>query len=214
MINVMIADDHPVVRQGLGRIFADAGDISVVAEAEDGTQAIEKALHNPVPVQVVLLDVSMPGKNWLDVIEQIKRPRPDIAVLVLSRHAEEEYALRSLKAGASGYLNKGALLEELLSAIRRVASGRRYISDALAEKLASAALSTSVELGPPHQALTPQEYKVMHLLAQGKAITDIARELNLSHSTVSTYRARILIKMNLGSDAEIVRYALEHEMID
>jgi len=210
MIRVLIADDHLVVREGLKRILSATPDIRVVEEASDGMEALKKA--RGTDFHVVVLDISMPGKGGLDVLKDLKKEKPKTGVLILSIHPEERFALRVLKAGASGYLTKESAAEELVQAIREVAGGRRYITKALAEKLAFGLIEdrgTSL-----HERLSEREYQVMIRLGQGKALKDIARELFISLKTVSTYRTRILEKMKMSSNADIIRYCLEHKLVD
>lgn len=204
MIRVLIADDHTIVREGLKQILAETSDIVVVAEAQDGQEAIRKVRQNDC--DVVLLDVAMPGADGLSAMRVLKQEKPSLAVLVLSMYPEEQYAVRFLKAGAAGYLTKESASDELIQAIRRVAQGGKYVTLSLAEKLA-----LGLAFGPDrpsHEALSDREYQVMRLIASGKAVGEIAAELSLSVKTVSTYRARILEKMNLNNNADIIRYAI------
>ncbi len=204
MIKVLIVDDHTIVRDGLKQILAETTDIVVADEAQDGQEAIRKARQDDY--DVVLLDVAMPGADGLSVMRVIKQEKPSLTVLVLSMYPEEQYAVRFLKAGAAGYLTKESASDELIRAIRRVAQGGKYVSRSLAEKLA-VALAAGADR-PPHELLSDREYQVMRLIASGKAVGEIATELSLSVKTVSTYRARILEKMKMNNNAEIVRYAI------
>jgi two-component system, NarL family, invasion response regulator UvrY len=210
VIRIVIADDHPIVRAGLKQILADAPDIEVVAEAGDG-HAILKLIRKG-DVDVVLLDISMPGLMGLDALKQMNAENSKLPVLVLSMHPEEQYAIRVLKAGASGYLTKAAAPEQLIGAIRKVYRGGRYVSDALAEKLA---LGLKVGApGLPHENLSDREYQVLCLISSGKTVKEIAEELSLSEKTISTYRTRILEKMNMKSNAELAHYGIKNELVD
>ena len=208
MIRVLIADDHAIVREGLKQIVAESPDMVVADEAADGREALNKALQDDY--DVVVLDITMPGVNGLDALKQIRSQKPKLPILVLSMHPEEQYALRVLRAGASGYLTKESAPEELITALRRVSAGKKYVSPFLAEKLASE-LEVDHER-PLHETLSDREYQVMCMIASGKAATAIGEELSLSIKTISTYRGRILEKMGMNNNAEIIRYALEHEL--
>ena len=209
-MKVLIADDHPVVRQGLKQMVAAVRDMVVVGEAKNGDEALE--LARKLDWDVAILDYSMPGRSGLELLSEIKREFPQRPVLVLSMHPEELHARRVLKAGGAGYMNKESAGEELAAALRKVASGGRYVSAALAEKLA-VELAPDAEK-PPHETLSDREYRVMWLLASGKPINQIAKEMFLSPSTVSTYRVRILRKLALASNAELVQYAVKHQLIE
>jgi DNA-binding NarL/FixJ family response regulator len=209
MIKILIADDHAVVRRGLRQIVEDEADIVIAAEAATGAQAIERARQ--IEYDVALLDVNLPDVSGLEVLKQIKAARPNKAVLILSVHPEDQYAVRMLKAGASGYLNKDSAPEELVKAIRQVHLGGRYVSEALAHTLATDPDRAADQ--PPHAALTDREYQIFLLLAAGKAVGQIATELTLSAKTVSTHRTHILEKMELTNNAELMRYALEHDLL-
>jgi len=205
MIQVLIADDHPIIRQGLKQILAEAGDISVIGEFATGHDvliAIRKKSFD-----AVVMDLSMPG-GGLDLVKHIREEKPNLPILVLSVHSEEHYAVRALKAGASGYLTKGSAPDLLVSALRKLAEGGRYITPSLAEKLALD-LQSPVAGKSTREALSDREYQILRLLGQGKAHGDIAKHLNLSPKTVSTYRARILEKTGLKSTAELIRYAID-----
>jgi two-component system, NarL family, invasion response regulator UvrY len=209
-MKVLIADDHPVVRHGLKQILATDSDMTVVGEAKNGNEAMELARR--LEWDVAVLDYSMPGRSGLELLSEIKREFPQRPVLVLSMHPEELHARRVLKAGGAGYMNKESAGEELAAAIRKVVTGGKYVSAALAERLA-------VELAPeaqkpPHETLSDREYRVMWMLASGKPINRIAKEMFLSPSTVSTYRVRILRKLGLSSNAELVQYAVKHQLIE
>jgi two-component system invasion response regulator UvrY len=209
MIRVLIADDHPIVRRGLLQIVADQPDMTVAADTGDGREALQ--LADTTPLDVVVLDMSMPGLSGLEVLNELRRRHPRLPVLVLSGHPEGELALRLLKAGAAGYLNKEIAPEELAGAIRRVAGGKRYVSATLADLLAD-----SLQKGenPPQASLSDREYQVLRLIASGKTVSEIASEIALSVKTISTYRARILEKMNMRTNAELVRYAIRNRLVD
>jgi len=212
MIKVLIADDHPLIRQGLKQVLAETSDLVVADEAASSQEVLDKVRSQRF--DVLVLDISMPGKSGLDIMEELKRQNPRLHILILSRYTEEMYAHRALKAGASGYITKSSIAKELVDAIRKVAAGRKYISTDLAEQMASYLVAGTVKKQLQHEKLSPQEFKILRMIASGKTISDIARELSLSPSTISTHRSRIMGKMALGSDAELIRYALEHELID
>jgi len=209
MIRVIIADDHPVVRRGLRDILSEDPEISVVGEAS-GTAELFDAVRAH-PCEVALVDVSMPGRGGIEALGDLRHEFPGLAILVLSAHSEEQYAVRALRRGAAGYLTKSAAVDELVTAIKRVAQGRRYVTDTLAERLA-----TLMETGdgPPHQGLSDREHQVMMLLGQGKTVGEIADGMALSVKTVSTYRARVLKKLALKHNAELMRYVLDHGLVD
>ena len=207
-MKVLIADDHPIFRAGLKETLAKDPEVKVIGEAEDGHKAL--ALTRKQRWDVVVLDIRMPGRDGLEVLQELRRERPKLPVLVLSAHPEDQLALRFLRAGAAGYLTKEKAPEVLLAAIRKVVAGGKYISEALAEK---AVLDFESEK-PPHETLSGREYQIMVMIASGKAIGEIGKELFLSVRTVSTYRARMLEKMNMSSNAELIRYALIHRLID
>jgi len=206
MIRVIIADDHAVVREGIRRILADAGDVEVVAEAADGTELL--AQLERAPCDVVLLDLSMPGLPGLEALRTIRAVCPSLPILVLSMHPEEQYAARTIRLGASGYLDKAGKPSELIHALRIVAGGSMYVTPPVAEQLVDRARQASSQL--PHEALSNREFEVVCLMAAGKKLSDIARELSISVKTVSTFRGRILEKLGLRTTAEIIRYAIEH----
>ena len=209
-MKVIIADDHPVVRQGLRQMLAAEADLSVVGEARNGQEVVE--LSRKVPWEVAVLDYNMPGKNGLELIKELRQRYPGRAVLVLSMYPEDRYAVRALKAGAAGYLTKESAPEELVSAIRKVAGGGRYVTPTLGEKLA---LELEDNRGKPlHETLSDREYQVMWMIASGKTVRQIADELFLSPNTVSTHRTRILRKMNMKSYAELMHYAIAHHLVD
>ncbi len=210
MIRVFVADDHPIVREGLKQILADTSDIVVVGEADSGQAVLNFTAKGHC--DVVLLDISMPGRDGLEVLRELKQQKPKLPVLILSMYPEEHYAVRVLRGGASGYLTKSSAPDELISAIRKVASGRKYISATLAERLTYELDRDSDRF--VHEVLSDREYQVMHMIATGKSVKEIAEELNLSVKTVSTYRARILTKLNMKNNAEIVLYAVQNKLVD
>jgi DNA-binding NarL/FixJ family response regulator len=210
MIRLAIADDHPIVREGLRRIATEGAGISVTGEASNAPELFR--LLDAAPVDVVLLDVSMPGSNFVETLRTLRTRHASIKVLVLSVHPEDQWAVRALRAGAAGYLTKDHSPEQLIEAVRRVARGRRYVSPTLAERLAS-------ELGDggdraPHERLSDREFQVLRALGSGHAVKDVARELGLSAKTVSTHRVRVLEKIGLKSNAELVRYVVEHGLLN
>ncbi|WP_332879179.1 response regulator transcription factor [Massilia sp. S19_KUP03_FR1] len=209
-IRVFIADDHAIVREGLKQILADSRDIVVGGEAENGLDAIR--LFPKSRCHVMLLDISMPDKNGIEVLKQIKKEYPDTQVLMLSMHREDQYAIRSLKAGAAGYLTKQAAPKELVVAIRQVAAGQKYVSAALAQTLASQVGEDHTT--PVHDTLSDREYQTLTLIASGKTVSDIALELSLSVKTVSEYRARLLVKMKLKNSAELTHYAIRNHLVE
>jgi DNA-binding NarL/FixJ family response regulator len=209
-IRVFIADDHAIVRAGLKQILAEERDISVVGEAETGLDAIK--LFRKSRCNVLLLDISLPDRNGIEVLKQIKDDKPELAVLMLSMHREDQYAIRALKAGASGYLTKQSAPRELVGAIRQVAAGQRYVSAQLAQVLA-AQIGEDHEK-PPHENLSDREYQTLMMIASGKTVSEIAKELTLSVKTISEYRSRLLAKMNLKTSAELTHYAIRNQLID
>lgn len=209
-IRVLIADDHAIVRQGLRQILSDTADLTVAGEAENGVQAVQ--LVRSGEWDVVLMDVSMPDRNGIDALKIIKKEFPRLPVLILSMYPEEQYAIRALKAGAAGYLTKQSAPELLVTAIRQVASGKKYVSPSLAEELANAIGEDSER--PPHEKLSDREYQTLCMIASGKTPTEIAEALNLSVKTVSVYRAGLLEKMNLRNNAELTHYGLKHGLAE
>jgi len=210
IIKVYIADDHAIVREGLKQILAETRDIVVAGEAENGLDAVK--LFRKSDCQVMLLDISMPDRSGIEVLKQIKKEKPELAVLMLSMHREDQYAIRSLKAGASGYLTKQSAPRELVTAIRQVAGGLKYISAALAQELANH-VGEDHE-APPHDTLSDREYQTLTMIASGKTVGMIAKELSLSVKTVSEYRARLLVKMKLKNSAELTHYAIKNQLIE
>ncbi|WP_374240560.1 response regulator [Zoogloea sp.] len=209
-IRVLIADDHAIVRQGLRQILSDTPDLTVAGEAENGVQAVQMVRAGDW--DVVLMDVSMPDRNGIDALKLIKKEFPRLPVLILSMYPEEQYAIRALKAGAAGYLTKQSAPELLVTAIRQVASGKKYVSPSLAEELANAIGDDSER--PPHEKLSDREYQTLCMIASGKTPAEIAEALNLSVKTVSVYRARLLEKMNLRNNAELTHYGLKHGLAE
>jgi two-component system, NarL family, invasion response regulator UvrY len=208
-MKVLIADDHPVVRQGLKQILALDSDVAVVGEAKNGAEALDLARR--LEWDVAILDYSMPGRSGVDLLKEFKREYPRRPVLILSMYPEELHATRVLKAGGAGYINKESASEELVAALRKVMAGGKYVSPALAEKLAFELAPDSQK--PLHETLSDREYRVMWLLASGKQINQIAKEMFLSPNTVSTYRARILRKLQLANNAQLVQYAIQNQLI-
>jgi DNA-binding NarL/FixJ family response regulator len=206
MIRLVIADDHPVVREGLRRIASEHRHIAVVAEVGNGEDLLNRLIDTEA--DIVLLDISMPGRGFLDVLHRVKSDHPRLRVIVLSVHPEEQYAVRALKSGAAGYVTKDRTPWDLVEAILKVHRGGKYVSPALAERLAS-----DLEMGregPPHERLSDREFEVLRLLGVGVSIKAIARGLALDPKTISTYRSRIMHKIQLTSNADIVRYVIEH----
>lgn len=210
MIKIIIADDHAIVRAGIKQILNDYSDLSVIDNAVDGQDLLEKVRKNKY--DIILLDITMPGRSGLEILKQLKIEKPHIPVLILSIHPEEQYAVRSLKAGASGYLNKEAAVDELVEAIYRVHRGGKYISPALAERLADSIVNANSR--PLHEYLTDREYQIFCKLASGKTVSEIAGELFLSVKTISTYRRRILDKMSMKKNAELTHYAIKNNLLN
>lgn len=210
MIRLLIVDDHAVVREGLKQIFSDTSDLVVADEASSAEEAINKIIENNY--DVILTDISMPGRGGLELLQEIKEINPELRVLILSMHPEQQYALRALKAGASGYLTKNTPPEELIKAIRKIAQGRRYITETVSEQMADDLSKDTSK--PLHETLSDREYQTMRLIASGKTVSGIAKELSLSVKTVSTYRSRILVKMNMKNNAAITYYAIKQGLVD
>ena len=210
MIKILIADDHAVIRRGLKQIVSETPDIIVAGEASTGYEVLDKVRGNDY--NAVILDISMPGGDGLNILKQLKKAKPKIPILVLSVHPEDQYAVRALKAGAAGYLTKDSAPGELISAIRRVSCGRKYVSSQLAEKLAS---DLETDKGRQlHEKLSDREYQVLCMMASGKKAKEIAADLCLSVKTISTYRSRILEKMRMKNNAELTHYAIKHGLIE
>lgn len=210
MIKVLVADDHALIRKGLKQILDDTEDMRVTGEAESGMQALRMLEEGEY--DLVLLDISLPDKNGVEVLKQIRINHPQLPVLMLSMHAEEQYAVRSMKSGASGYLNKQSAPVQLVAAIRQVASGKKYISTELAEQLANGLTEGYQEL--LHQTLSDREYQTLCLLASGKKLSEMAEIMSLSTKTVSVYRARLLEKMKLKTNAEAIQYAISNHLLE
>lgn len=210
MIKILIADDHAIVREGLKQIVAETSDMVVADEASTGHEVLDRVRDDEY--DVVILDISMPGGDGLNILKQIKHERPKLFVLVLSMHPEEQYAVRVLKAGAAGYLTKESAPDELITAIRRVARGGKYVSSTLAEKLAFDLEHDTMQ--PLHKTLSDREYQVMCMIASGKRVKEIAEELCLSVKTISTYRSRILEKMDMKNNAELTHYAIKEGLVE
>jgi DNA-binding NarL/FixJ family response regulator len=209
-MRILIADDHPIFRAGLKETLAKESDVDFVGEADNGDKALQLARKQRW--DVVVLDITMPGKGGLEVLQELRRERPKLPVLVLSAHPEDQLALRLLKAGAAGYLTKDKAPEVLLTAIRKVLHGGKYVSESLAEKAVFQLASETTE--SLHETLSDREFQVMRMIASGKTVKEIGKELFLSVRTVSTYRARLLEKMNLKTNAELIRYALQNKLVD
>ena len=210
MIKVFIADDHPVVRAGIKQILAEADDIELCGEAESGHEVLEK-LGTAKP-DVLILDIAMPGRNGVETLKRVIDTEPHVAVIILSMYPEDQYALRLLKSGASGYLTKECASEQLVSAVRKVAHGRKYISPVLAEILADNVAGNGDQ--PAHQELSNREYQIFCLLASGRRVSEIAEDLSLSVKTISTYRTRILRKMHFTKNAELTYYAIKNKLVE
>ncbi|HYC35555.1 MAG TPA: response regulator transcription factor [Usitatibacter sp.] len=210
MIRVVVADDHTIVREGLKQLLAAAGDVEVVGEASDGHEVMERVRR--LDFDVLLLDMSMPGKSGIELIRQVHAEKPRLRVLVLSMHEEHQYAVRAIRAGASGYLTKESASRQLLEAIRKVAAGGAFISAEVAQQLALGAMPGAS--GPLHALLSDREFQIFQLIAGGKSVSDIAARLNLSVKTVSTHKSNILQKMGMTTQAELIRYALTHRLVE
>ena len=210
MINILIADDHSIVRAGLKQIIAEISDMTVVDEAGNGSEVLDKIRMNDY--SVVVLDIAMPGKSGLEALKEIKSERPGLPVLMLSMYPEDQYAIRVFRSGAAGYLTKESAPAELVTAIRTVAGGKKYISPSVAERLVFNLDSEGEK--ELHELLSDREFQVLRMIASGKAVSDIADELSLSVKTISTYRSRILEKMKLKNSAELTTYAIQNHLID
>lgn len=210
MINVLIADDHALIREGLRKTLNGEPDINLIGDAANVVELF-KQLERLV-VNIILLDITMPGESGLDALKELRQKYPHIPVLILSFHPEHRFAVRAFKAGASGYITKQSATEELVQAIRKIVSGGKYVSAALAEELA---IDLDMASGkPPHETLSDREFQVMRLIADGKKSSEIAEALSVTMSTVNTYRMRIFEKMNMQSNVELARYAVEHGLIE
>lgn len=210
MIRILIADDHPIVRRGLKQILAEESDIEAVGEAQNSLEVLD--LVRKKDWDVVVLDITMPGRGGMEVLKELKGQKPKLPVLILSMHPEDQYAVRALKAGAAGYLTKGSAEEELVKAIRKILGGGKYVSPSLAEKMAFD-LEAKTEK-PHHETLSDREHQVMLLIASGKTVSQIAGELSLSVKTIDTYRTRILEKMKMKTNAELTHYAIKNKLVE
>ena len=210
MIRILVADDHTVVREGVRQILAGQDDLIVEDEAQSGQETVEKVIRGNF--DMVLLDISMPGRSGLEILEDILNLKPKLPILILSMHPEEQYAVRALRAGASGYLTKASAANELIDAIRKVVRGGKYVTESIAEKLARELDSKTDK--KPHEKLSNREYQVMLMLASGKSVGEIAEELCLSVKTVSTYRTRIMDKMGLKKNAELTFYSMNNNLLN
>jgi DNA-binding NarL/FixJ family response regulator len=210
MIRIVVADDHTIVREGLKQLLAAAGDLEVVGEAKDGHEVLERV--RALDFDLLLLDMSMPGKSGIELIKQVRAEKTKLRILVLSMHEEHQYAVRAIRAGAAGYLTKESASRQLVDAIRKVASGGAFISAEVAQQLALGAMPDAK--GLPHTTLSDREFEILKLIADGKSVSDIAGRLHLSVKTISTHKSNILHKMNMATQAELIRYALEHRLVD
>ena len=210
MIKVLIADDHAIVRHGLRQIVSETEDIRVEGEAESSAQAIRELRENAF--DVVLLDISLPDKNGIETLKQVRREWPAVSVLMLTTHAEDEFGVRAIKAGAAGYLTKQSAASQLVTAVRQVASGRKYISPPLAEELARR-VGDGNDSRPAHELLSDREYQTFIMIASGKSLSEMATSLSLSPKTVSVYRSRVLEKMHLKNNVEIAQYAVKNGLV-
>jgi two-component system invasion response regulator UvrY len=210
MLRILLCDDHPILREGLKRILLQQSDIKVVEDAGSGAEMLEKSAASRF--DVIILDIALPDMNGLDVLKNLRARGNRVGVLVLSMHPEEQYAIRALRAGAAGYLQKESAPSELVSAVRKIARGGKYITPSLAEKLAFELEDMADK--PPHELLSDREYQVLCLLASSRGIKEIAAELGLSTPTIATYRSRVMTKPNLSSTVDLVRYALTHKLVE
>ena len=208
-LRILIVDDHPIVRQGLKQTLADAADVGEIGEAANGQQALD--LVRQSDWDAVVLDIGLPGRGGIEILKDIKHERPRLPVLILSMHPEDQYAIRALRAGAGGYLTKEAATERLVEAVHKITTGGRFISADLAERLAMEL--TLNDARPPHASLSDREFEVLRLIASGLSVGDIADRLSLSVKTVSTYRARMLEKMRMKNNAELMQYALTNRLL-
>ena len=210
MIRVLIADDHALVRRGIREVLEESKDIRVSGEASSAREVLEQL--SQAPSDVLVLDINLPGRSGLDLLEDLHRDRPELPVLILTVYSEEQYALRALKSGAAGYLTKETVPEKLVEAVKKVVAGGRYITPTLAERLASM-VRTGFE-GVPHDLLSEREFRVFRLISGGKTVTEIAEAMNLSVKTVSTYRSRALEKLGLKSNADLTQYAIRNGLLE
>lgn len=209
MLRILIADDHAIIRKGLKEILYEQYPSALIEEVKDAEEVFKKTIGKEW--DIIICDLSMPGRSGLDVVQQVKQNYPKLPVLILSIHPEEQYAIRVLKAGAAGYLSKDAATEELVKAVQRVLHGRKYVSSAIAEKMATE-LSRD-KTNSPHETLSHREFDVFKLISEGKTISEIASQLSLCITTISTYRSRVLTKMDMKTNAELTRYGLENKLI-
>lgn len=209
-VRVLIADDHAILRRGLRQIIEETEDLKVVGEAESSAEALQQMRSQPC--EVVLLDISMPDRNGMDTLGIIKKDHPKVAVLMLSTHPENQYAVRALRGGASGYLTKQSAPAQLVNAIRQVATGKKYVTPGVAEELAKHVLNDQDRA--PHELLSNREYQTMCLIAGGRTVTEIGLQLSLSAKTVSVYRARVLAKLGVTSNAAIAHYAIKNKLVE
>jgi DNA-binding NarL/FixJ family response regulator len=210
MAKILIADDHEIFRRGVRQILSEMPDVVVIDEASNGQEVLEKIWRNDY--NAVLLDISMPGRNGIDILKQLKGSKPDLQILILSMYPEEQFAMRALKAGAAGYLTKASHPDELVRAIQKILKGKKYVSSTFADRLVC-----YVEEGNNkalHETLSDREYEVMCMTATGKSVKQIAMELSLSDKTISTYRARIMNKMNMNNIVQLIQYAIENQLFD
>jgi DNA-binding NarL/FixJ family response regulator len=210
MIRVVLADDHTIVRDGLKHLLGAAGDIEVAGEASNGTEALERV--RTLAFDVLLMDMSMPGKSGIELIRQVHAEKPKLRILVLSMHEEHQYAVRAIRAGAAGYVTKESATLQLVEAIRKVAAGGAFISAEVAQQLALGAMPDAQ--GPLHATLSDREYQILLLIAEGKSISEIAEQLFLSVKTVSTHKSNILQKMNLSTQGDLIRYAITNNLVE
>jgi two-component system, NarL family, invasion response regulator UvrY len=210
MIKILIADDHAVVREGLKHILSEMPDIVVIGEAGNGQEVLQEV--GKKAYDLIILDIAMPGRDGLEILKDLKLQKPNVPVLILSMFPEEQYALRALKSGASGYLTKESIPDELIKAIRKILKGGKYISASFSDKLIFSYDNDAEK--PIHEVLSDREYQVMRMIASGKTLTEIADELALSIKTVSTYRSRILEKTGIRNNAELTHYAVKHRLVE
>jgi DNA-binding NarL/FixJ family response regulator len=210
MIRIVVADDHTIVREGLKQLLGAVSDMEVVAEASNGHEVVERV--RALEFDLLLLDMSMPGRSGIELIKQVRAEKPKLRILVLSMHEEHQYAVRAIRAGAAGYLTKESASKQLVDAIRKVASGGAFISAEVAQQLALGAMPGAQ--AALHEALSDREFQILRMIAEGLSVSDIAARLSLSVKTVSTHKANIQQKMNLGTTAELIRYALTHRLVD
>jgi two-component system, NarL family, invasion response regulator UvrY len=210
MLKILVADDHTIVRKGLIQILSELDGLQSIDEACHGQEVLDLVAKNEY--DIVVLDITMPGQSGLSILKQLKSENPDLPVLILSMHPEDQYAFRTIKAGASGYLTKESAPDELIKAIMQISTGRKYISPSVAEKLASELMGDHTK--PIHETLSNREFEVLKLIGSGKSVSEISDILCLSVKTISTYRSRLLDKMNLKNSAELIHYAIKMDLVD